>query len=587
MTATAGVILLNELMPPDIKFDLHKPIDKKEYKTKLSEFASKNPALYKENIHAITALAEKMAYYSGASVGTKDLEVFDKHAKAHIKVVEKKLAKAKTDDEKRHILVSEFNKASKNITNVKDDNNELLLQVKSAARGKPAQLARMSWSPFYAIDMNQKAKPLLIKNNFTKGLNSQEYFNVASQGRFASVQTANATSEPGELGKILVANADDMVITMHDCGTRNGVCESPQDHHIVGRYEAGTNKLIDATYWKELKNNKNLKCEKIRSATTCEAPKGLCALCYGLKSNGRLPAIGENVGIVAAQSAGEPLTQMVLSTKHSTGASDEDENELTGMEGFRTIVNSPDSFKQKAPVAPISGRIIRIDKAPQGGYYVYINSDKNKVYIPNGKQLKVKQGDIIYKGQPLSSGIVSVKDMTNYVGIGAARQHESNLLHQTFLNSTGKDLSKKHFEVLSRGHLNVAKDDTGDILNMNTALAYWKPVKTKKFLSQDLIGKYYLAENVDIFLKGTEITDYIYNQLKLRGINSVEVTEHKPPVKPVYKTLTMRPNFNRDLYSKLNYRYLNKAITDEVKRGKGFKTKDLTSDREKHTANKL
>ena len=587
MTATAGVILLNELMPPDIKFETNKPINKKEYKRKLSEFATKHPELYKENIHAITALAEKMAYYLGSNVSTKDLEVFDKYAKKHVKEVEKKLAKAKTDQEKSKILVSEFNKASKNISNIKDDKNELLLQVKSAARGKPAQLARMSWSPFYAIDMNQNAKPLLIKNNFTKGLNSQEYFNVASQGRFASVQTANATSEPGEFGKILVANADDMVITMHDCGTKNGVCMNPQDHHIVGRFEAGTNKLINDTYWKELKNNKNLKCVKVRSAITCEAKKGLCAMCYGLKADGRLPAIGENVGIVAAQSAGEPLTQMVLSTKHSTGASDKDEDELSGMEGFKTIVDSPDNFKQKAPVAPISGRVIRIDKAPQGGHYIYINSDKNKIYIPHGKELKVKQGDFVSKGQALSSGVVSVKDMVNYVGIGAARQHESDLLHQAFLNSTGNDLNKKHFDVLSRGHLNVAKDDTGDILDLNSALANWNPIKTKKFLSPDLIGKYYLAENVDKFLKGTEITDYIYHQMKLRGVTSIEVTEQKPPVKPIYKTLTMRPNFNRDMFSKLNYRYLNKAITEEVKSGKGFKTKDLTSDREKHTAHKL
>ena len=586
MVATAGVILLNELMPKDIQFDPNKPIDKKTYIKKLSKFAEKYPELYKERIHQITALAEKMAFYLGANVGIKDLKVAEKEVEKHIKQVEKAFKKAKSEKEKKKILMKAFNEAQKKIQEIDEDDNEMLMQLKSSARGKPAQMARMSWAPFYAVGMDQTPKPIMIKNNFVKGLNPQEYFAVASQGRFSAVQTANATSEPGEFGKVLIANTDDQVITMHDCGTKNGICMSPLDHHIVGRYEAGTNRLIDEKYWKELKNRKDIKCVKVRSPITCEAPRGICQLCYGLKADGRLPAIGEEVGIVAAQSVGEPLTQMVLSTKHSVGAKDDDDNKLQGMEGFKIVVNSPDNFKQKAAVAPKSGRVIRIDKAPQGGHYIYINSDKTKVYVPEGKKIHVKPGDIVYKGQQLSDGIVSVKEKLEHQGIGAARKHEADLLHQTFLNSTGKDLNKKHFEVIARGHLSLGKDDMGELLDVNAALKNYPTTKRKVFVAPDIIGKY-LAESVDVFLKGTLIDDYVFEMLKRHNVHQIYVTDQKPPVKPVYKTLMMRPNFNRHLFAKLNYRYLQKALTDEIKRGKGFKTEDIVSGREAHTAHKL
>ena len=163
MTATAGVILLNNLMPKDIQFDPNKPIDKKTYTQKLSLFAGKYPQLYKERIHEITALAERMAYYLGANVGTKDLRLNEKIIDKHIQKVEKEFKKAKTEDEKRKILVKAFNEATEHIKSISPDDNEMLMQIKSSARGKPPQMTRMSWAPFYAIDMKQRAKPLIIK----------------------------------------------------------------------------------------------------------------------------------------------------------------------------------------------------------------------------------------------------------------------------------------------------------------------------------------------------------------------------------------------------------------------------------------
>ena len=307
-------------------------------------------------------------------------------------------------------------------------------------------------------------------------------------------------------------------------------------------------------------------------------------MCYGLKPNGKLPDIGDEVGIIAAQSIGEPLTQMVLSTKHSVKAKDRDSG-LTGMKGFKTIVNSPDKFAGKATVAPVSGRVIRIDKAPQGGHYVYIGSDKNKVYVDDSVQLSVKQGDFVYKGQSLSSGLVTVKDVMKHLGVGAARKHEADLLHQTFLDSAGRDLDKRHFEIVARGHLDVGETEDGELTGINAMLKSYPSSKKKVLLTPDVIGKY-LGQNVDIFIKGTLIDDYIYELMKRKGIHNIYVTDQKPPVKPVYKTLVMRPTFGRNLFGRLNYRYLKKALADEVTLGKGFEDKEIISGRERHTAHR-
>ena len=583
MQGTAGIVLLNSLLPKDTQLPTNREIGKKEFMATMRKFAQKHPQLYKERIHQIVALAEKMAFYLGSNVGMSDLAYNEKALNRTIKRVEKQVGKAKSDDERRKILVRAFEQAIKDLEQYVPSQSEMLQQVRSSARGKPAQLARMAVSPFYAVDMSERPKPIFIKSNFIKGLNPSEYFHIASQGRLASVKTANATAEPGEFGKVLVANTDEMVVTMRDCGTKNGICMDPKDHHIVGRFEAGTNKLIDEAYWKQLKNSKR-SCVKVRSPVTCEAPRGVCAMCYGLKPNGKLPDIGDEVGIIAAQAIGEPLTQMVLGTKHSVKAKEESST-LSGMKGFKTIVNSPDKFTGKATVAPLSGRVVRIDKAPQGGHYVYIGSDKNRVYVDDGVKVAVKQGDFVYKGEPISSGVVTVKDVLKHLGVGAARKHEADLLHSTFLNSAGRDLDKRHFEVVARGHLDVGKTEDGELTGVNAMLKHYPHYKKRALLTADVIGKY-LGENVDIFIKGTLIDDYIYELMKRKGIHTIYITDEKPPVKPVYKTLVMRPNFGRNLFGRLNYRYLKKAISEEIKTGHGFADKDIISGRERHTAHR-
>ena len=570
------------MLPNDIKFAYNKKIDSAEFKSKMKLFAKKYPSRYGKEISKIAHVGEHMAFFLGANVGPNDLKGNTKETKKLISSIEKDIGRAKTDDKKRDILLSGFNKAIGLTKKIDPETNEMAQQVKSGSRGKPAQFARMAVGPIYAVDMNQLPKTTLIKNNFTNGLNSQEYFNVSSQGRFSSVQAANATSEPGALGKVLVANTDDQTVTIIDCKTSNGVFKNPQDRHILGMFEAGTNKLIDESEFKKM--GRRRKKIKMRTPTTCQARKGVCAKCYGLLPNGKLPSVGDNVGIIAAQTIGEVLTQMTLSTKHSTmGKSDNDE--ITGVDGFKAIANSPASFAGSAIVSLDNGFITKIEDAPQGGKFIFIGS--KKYHIPPKTKIAVKSGQSVHKGDPLSSGIVTPKQILETRSIGEAREHESNILHKLFLNSTGKDLQKKHFDIVSRGHLSLGMDNHGNVDNHSMLMDKYPRTSMMSQVADSIKGKY-LGEDIGSLSKGLEIDDRVMKRLKDWQVFRVKTTKERPPIKPIFKALDQRPTFSGSLFSKMNYRHLSKAIKDEVLNVKrpSF-VNSSSSDRAKHTAGYL
>jgi len=583
MRGTAGILLINELLPPDVRFDTRSHIDSKTFKEKMKKFAKKYPKLYAERISKIANLGEKMTFYLGSNVGPNDLKIDEKKRKSIISKIEKGINKAKTDDEKRAILLKGLNYATEGAIKYAGNTNEMIQQVKSGSRGKPVQFARMSVGPVYAVDMNQLPKPNLIKSSFTGGLNAQEYFNVASQGRYSSVQAANATSEPGALGKILIANTDAQKITMVDCHTKNGVTMSVDDPHILGRFEAGTDKLIDEAYVRRLKAA-GKKTIKVRSPITCQAPKGVCAKCYGLLPNGKLPSVGDNVGIKAAQTIGEILTQMTLSTKHSTMGKQQ-ESKLTGVDGFKTITNSPSSFSGAAVVAIEPGIVSRIVDAPQGGHYIYVG---NRKYTAKPKmKVLVKAGESVYKGQKLTDGIVTPKQVLETRGVGKAREHEAEMLHTLFKDSTGKDLQKKHFELLARGHLSLGQNKIAEIDELSSLMDGYPKHKMKSPVGDMLIGKY-IAEDVETISKGTKIDSQVIKELKSKNYSSVYVTDEAPAVKPIFKSMEQKPSFTGNLFSKMNYRHITKAIKDEILYNKKPNIiSDYPSDRAMHTAGML
>jgi len=460
--------------------------------------------------------------------------------------------------EKRTILLQGLSQATNIAKDIDPQTNQLAQQIRSGSRGKPVQFARMAVGPIYAVDMNQLPKTNLIKNNFTNGLSASEYFNVSSQGRFSSVQSANATSEPGALGKVLVANIDSEKITSKDCMTVNGQFKPITDHHIIGHYTAGPRGvLITKEYLKRLKKGSKL---KVRTPITCASPKGVCIKCYGLKANGRLPQMGENIGISSGQTKAEILTQMTISTKHSTmGKNDSDE--LEGVEGFKIIANSPSSFTGTALLAEDEGVVSKIEKAPQGGINLFLG--KKKYYANPKIKIKVKVGDKVSKGDVMSSGLVTPKQAVNNWGLNEAREHESNMLHNLFLKSTNHDLMKKHFDILARGHLSLSKDKYGDISTHTEHSSTYPKTSREAVINQGLLNQY-IAQDIGSISKGTKINKRILNKLNEWGVTKLHVTTEVPKFKPIFKSLEQKPTFTGNVFQKMNYRNIAKALHNEI-----------------------
>jgi DNA-directed RNA polymerase subunit beta' len=554
---SAGIIILNELMPVDLQFDPMGIVDSKVFKAKITKFAKKYPKLFATNISKIAVLGEAMAFSLGANIGPKDLKGDPRKSKALIKKLESKLKKATTDTKKRDILLNGLTEATDIAKNMNPLKNEMVQQVRSGSRGKPVQFARMAVGPIYAVDMDQLPKLNLIKNNFTNGLSAHEYFNVSSQGRFASVQSANATSVPGALGKVLIANVDSEKISSKDCLTSNGTFKSITDPHIMDHYSAGTKgRLITKDFLKSYKGKRI----KIRTPITCASPRGICVKCYGLKANGRLPHVGENVGISSGQVKSAILTQMTISTKHSTMGKGESDK-LEGVEGYNIIANSPSSFTGAALVAELDGKVTKIEKAPHGGTNVYIGRKK---YYANPKiKVKVKIGDNINRGDAMSTGVVTPQQAVQTRGLNEAREHESDMLHDLFLRSTGQNLMKKHFDILARGHLALAKDKYGEI-SMHSHQASLYPKISKEVRVNSTLLNQYIAKDIGHISKGTLINKRILNKLNEWGVTKVYVTSEKPSFQPIFKSLEQKPTFIGSIFQKMNYRNIAQSLKSEI-----------------------
>jgi len=308
---------INQYMPSDLSFkkeDL--PLDKKTINNRMLLYAKKYPDLYAKNIHKIGQLGEELAYVYGHHIGINDLtHNKKKEIKDFLEREDKRLSKM-SDEQKKSELINIFGKVRDKTMQI--ENNHLVDQGKSRGRGNPDTITRTIGAPVYTVDMNSEPFPFLLKNSLSSGYRSHELFAAGSQARYAAVQSATSTSEPGAMGKILVANTEGIHICCKDCGTKNGVERNVDDSEIIGRYEARTNNYITKEYVTKLKKQ-GKKTIIVRDPSTCESPKGVCQMCYGVNAMGKLPELGHNIGIEASQTVAEKSTQLVLSTKHNIG----------------------------------------------------------------------------------------------------------------------------------------------------------------------------------------------------------------------------------------------------------------------------
>ena len=398
----------------------------------------------------------------------------------------------------------------------------------TGARGNPLQLNQGTSTPIMSRKIDGTPIPLAITKSFAEGLSPAEHIAMSYWGRGNTVQAQLSTSEPGAMFKAITPNVFHEVVTIHDCGTQNGIMVpvdgTPETKkRIMFHVEAGTNRIIGERTYGEIMRS-GVKKLKIRNTTTCQAKEGVCQLCYGLNANGNIPEIGENVGVVAAQSLSEVLTQMILSTKHNAKAG----KSASAFELADQLLSDPKTFKDEAVISTQNGTVDKVEKTKLDDYDVYVGGKVH--FIPKSQDILVKPGDTVKIGQPLSSGMVSPRAYTKLRGLGDGRQYMSNQLRKIY-NSAGNDLDPRHFDLIAKNLIKYVQvknpGDTGllpgDKVTVNAIMPYLDK-DSEQVTIDHAVGKV-LAKPVLHMAPGTHLDQNHIDDLKKHGITHVDISK--------------------------------------------------------------
>lgn len=560
-TSTMGQLLLNNVLPA--AYHIKEPTNKSQLNTRMTALARTNAPQYIETITNLKRVGDAVATDAGITVGLDDITPEYKRRDA---ILEPALAQIKrTQDPKKRIHLIQQTQ-QKLFTTAKEHPGELAAISRSGAKGNVNQLARTIVSPLAVTNDKEEIIPWIVSKSYAEGLKPADNWVALQEARRNSVESYTSVAEPGEVNKILVNNMSDQLITLTDCKTHNGVPMDVTDSNAIDRYRADTGDLVTPQLiqaWQK----QGQKQIRVRSPMTCEAPHGICQKCYGLNSRGALPSIGHNVGVIAAHAMGETLTQTALNAKHATRTAHAQKAVLSSFEGFRQLTEIPQSFFNKATLAPLTGKVTQIEKAPQGGHYVFVEDQKH--YIPPTLGVLVKKGTTVEAGDVLSDGIPKPDEIMHYKGLGAGRKYLVDSLHDWYTRN-GVDLDKRHLELLAKTDLNhiriLDKDNDalhvmrGDIVDYNRFRAHVAE-KAKTLPLNEALGET-LGNNVLHYTVGTRLTPTLMQTLKTQGITHVPIAPRIPLHEPVMKPLSRAPLLHPDLLARLAHRNLKNVILE-------------------------
>ena len=430
-------------------------------------------------------------YYStiaGITVGMADIETSTKKEEIVAesqKIVDKINKQYRrgliTEEERFEKVIETWNNATDQVkaeleeVSHRDIDNPMFIMMNSKARGNLSNFTQVAGMRGIMAKPDGTPVEIPILSNFKEGLSVAEFFLSTHGARKGSADTALKTADSGYLTRRLVDVSQDMIVREDDCGTEQGVVvhdfinektgaviESLRDR-IVGRFankkivhpetkkviverlemitESLADKIVDA----------GIKEVEIRTVLTCGTSNGVCQKCYGRNlATGNLVEIGEAVGVMAAQSIGEPGTQLTMRTFHSGGVAHGGDADITqGLPRVQELFEARNP-KAKATIAEIDGKITKI-KEEHGKYKISItNKLETKEHVSNyGAKLCVEKGQEVVCGDKLTEGAISPKELLAVTDPITTQQYILKEVQFTY-RSQGVDISDKHIEIIAR-----------------------------------------------------------------------------------------------------------------------------------------
>ncbi|MFZ5351311.1 MAG: DNA-directed RNA polymerase subunit beta' [Bacillota bacterium] len=361
--------------------------------------------------------------------------------------------------------------------------NPVYMMATSGARGSVNQIRQLAGMRGLMADTSGRIIEIPIKANFREGLNVLEFFTSTHGARKGLADTALRTADSGYLTRRLVDVSQDVIIREEECGTEEGlvVSEIKDGNEVIeklidrldGRYAmediihpatgeiiVRKNELISEDQAAEIVNA-GIKKVHIRSVLTCRSKYGVCSRCYGINlATGAPVNIGEAVGIIAAQSIGEPGTQLTMRTFHTGGVAGDD---IT--QGLPRVEELFEARKPKglAIISEISGTVKIIDQRKKKEVVVLAEDGDSRTYtIPYGSRLRVTEGEVIEAGDEITEGSVNPHDILKIKGVAGVQSYLLMEVQRVY-RLQGVDIADKHIEVIVRQMLRKIKiEEAGD-----------------------------------------------------------------------------------------------------------------------------
>ena len=504
---TLGRCLFNEILPQDLRFvkretdedylklevDFH--VGKKQLKQILEKVINNHGATKTaEVLDNIKAMGYKFSTRAAMTVSISDMTVPESKkqiladAEHTVDEITKHYRRGFLTDEERYKEVIETWQAADNelttaLLSGLDKYNNIFMMADSGARGSDKQIKQLAGMRGLMADTTGKTIELPIKSNFREGLDVLEYFISAHGARKGMSDTALRTADSGYLTRRLVDVSQDLIIRDVDCCEGkaipfmeiedlvdgNEVIESLEER-ITGRtaaetmYDAEGNMIVKANHMITPKRAARIvatgvKSVKIRTILTCKSHVGVCAKCYGANmATGQRVQVGEAVGIIAAQSIGEPGTQLTMRTFHTGGVAGDD---IT--QGLPRVEELFEARKPKglAIIAEFGG-VAEIKETKKKREIIVTNPEtgESKAYlIPYGSKIKILDGAVLEAGDELTEGSINPHDLLKIKGLRAVQDYMIREVQRVY-RLQGVEINDKHVEVIVRQMLKKIKVDT-------------------------------------------------------------------------------------------------------------------------------
>ena len=508
--ATVGRLIYNEPIPQDLgfvdrtdpahAFDLEVDflVDKKQLGKIIDKCIRKHGfTVATEMLDRIKALGYKFSTKGAISVSIADMVVPEikyelvKNAEAKVVEIENFFRKGLiTNEERYRLVVQQWEKTTADVTGALQGNldefNPIYMMADSGARGSMAQIRQLAGMRGLMADTAGRTIEIPVKANFREGLSVLEYFISSRGARKGMTDTALRTADSGYLTRRMVDVSQEVIIREHECGTKNGiwvgaVYDKNGDvidtfgNRIRGRYPV--NDVLHPVTG-ELLHSKDVmmmpedaaKFEKagiekiyIRTILGCRARSGVCARCYGMNlATSKEVDLGEAVGIIAAQSIGEPGTQLTMRTFHSGGVAGDDITQ--GLPRVEELFEARRP-KKMAQISEITG-VVSVDETHRTALRnitVTAEDGETKVYqVPYSVGLKVSNGKTVQKGEPITDGALYPQDVLRISGVEAVQDYLVQSV-QAVYRQQGVEINDKHIEVIIRQMMRKVRiEDAGD-----------------------------------------------------------------------------------------------------------------------------